>query len=250
MAVMGRDRTLDAPPVRVAPSRRGFYHRAKRLIDVTLSLLLLLAALPLFVVIAVAVKLDSRGPALFVQDRIGSQRRKVEDGHEWSIAPFRLFKFRTMVNGADATMHRQHIAAYIAGDDRRLSSGSLDPVTGELKSYKLQQDARITRVGRILRKSSLDELPQLVNVLRGDMSLVGPRPPLAYEVDMFKAHHMGRFACLPGITGLAQIDGRCTLAFEEVIERDLEYVHNTSLIRDALILLKTVQVVMSGEGAG
>lgn len=250
MAVVGCER----PPVRAAyvagRSHSRFYYGAKRAMDVIAALALLILALPLLVVIAIAVKLDTPGPALFVQDRVGSRRRKGDEGYEWSISPYRFFKFRTMVNDADTAVHRQHIAAYIAGDDGRLNGGSPDHASPEPKSYKLQDDPRVTRVGRLLRQTSLDELPQLVNVLKGDMSLVGPRPPLAYEVDMFADHHMGRFACPPGITGLAQVEGRCTLTFEEMIECDLHYAASTSLARDVLILLRTVRVVVTREGAG
>lgn len=235
-------------PLFTAQSPRRLYYLSKRLIDIAVAATLLVVSLPLLVVIAVAIKLDSPGPALYVNDRLGSRRRRVDGGYEWSIAPFPLFKFRTMVNNADPTMHRRHMEAYINGDDRQC--GTADPAAGGAKSYKLQDDPRITRVGRFLRKTSLDELPQILSVLKGDMSLVGPRPLLAYEVELFDDLHMGRFGSTPGITGLAQVDGRCTLSFAEMIQRDLSYVASPSLGRDLVILLKTIPVVVSRKGAG
>ena len=232
----------------VAEPQHRLYYFTKRVIDVMVSFVLLVAILPLCLVIIVAVKLETPGPALFVQSRLAGRRRKVDGDHKWFIEPFPLLKFRTMVQDADQTVHREHIAAYISGDDQPEGSGQ--STTGSSVSYKLQRDPRITRIGRLLRQTSLDELPQLLNVLRGDMSLVGPRPPLAYEVDMFRDHHMGRFAAAPGITGLAQVDGRCELKFEEMIDRDLDYVARPSVALDLLILLRTVPVVLSRRGAG
>lgn len=248
MAECGEEREAVGRAFVAGPVRHRFYYGTKRLVDVTVALVTLVLALPLLVVIATAIRLDTPGPALFVQDRVGSRRRKVDGGYEWYVNSYRLFKFRTMVNNADPTVHRQHMAAYIAGDEG--SIGAPDRTNGGAISYKLQNDTRITRVGRILRQTSLDELPQLLSVLKGDMSLVGPRPLLSYEVELFSEHQMGRFACTPGITGLAQVDGRCTLTFMEMIDRDLAYVSDASLARDVGILFKTVPVVMSREGAG
>jgi len=226
--------------------RRTLYYASKRAIDFTIALGLLVLTAPLSLATAIALKIDSRGPAIFVQDRLRGRRRRVDGRDEWSIETFKLFKFRTMIYGADPGFHRAHMAAYIAGDNQLIRQ----PYGGNKSSYKLQDDSRVTRVGRVLRNLSLDELPQFWNVLKGDMSLVGPRPLLAYEVEQFDRHHLQRFACPAGITGLAQVKGRCGLRFEEMIRRDLEYVARPSLARDISILFKTIPVVLSRKGAG
>jgi lipopolysaccharide/colanic/teichoic acid biosynthesis glycosyltransferase len=233
---------------RIADLRLEFYYAAKRLLDITIALVSLVILVPVMVAVAIAIRLDSPGPALFVQERIGGRRTKFEGRPEWSIRPFRLVKFRTMVHDADPSLHREYIAAYIEGDTESLKRHRAGAESED--SYKLQLDPRITRVGRILRKLSLDELPQLFNVIRGDMSLVGPRPALSYEVEMFRRQDLQRFAAQAGITGLAQVDGRCTLTFEEMISKDIEYVAAPSIARDFGILFRTVPVVLSRKGAG
>jgi exopolysaccharide biosynthesis polyprenyl glycosylphosphotransferase len=194
---------------------------AKRACDVLVAALGLLALAPLLLAVALAVKLSSRGPVVFRQERIGLRGR-----------PFTLLKFRTMVEGADhmlATLREQNEA-----------DGPL---------FKLRSDPRVTGVGRVLRRYSLDELPQLVNVLKGEMSLVGPRPPLASEVELYEEWQLDRLEVRPGITGLWQVSGRSELSFEEYVRLDLFYVENWSIAYDLFILSKTIPLLVSAKGA-
>ena len=194
---------------------------AKRIMDVALVLLGLLAIWPLLVFVAIAIKLDSRGPVFFVQSRVG------EDGRL-----FGMVKFRSMVANAETLL-----AAVAAQSDR-------DGIC-----FKAKDDPRITRVGRFLRRTSLDELPQLFNVAIGQMSLVGPRPALPIEMAAYPAHAMERLNVLPGITGLWQVSGRADLSFDDMVALDLDYVRNHGVRRDIGILWRTVGVVLSGRGA-
>lgn len=194
---------------------------AKRIMDVALVLLGLLAIWPLLVFVAIAIKLDSRGPVFFVQSRVG------EDGRL-----FGMVKFRSMVANAETLL-----AAVAAQSDR-------DGIC-----FKAKDDPRITRVGRFLRRTSLDELPQLFNVAVGQMSLVGPRPALPIEMAAYPAHAMERLNVLPGITGLWQVSGRADLSFDDMVALDVDYVRNHGVRRDIGILWRTVGVVLSGRGA-
>ncbi|HEY8471201.1 MAG TPA: sugar transferase [Natronosporangium sp.] len=204
-----------------APEFRGGRKVVKELFDRIVALAMLLFAAPLCLLIAIAVKLDSRGPVLFRQTRVGQNGRE-----------FQLLKFRTMVHGAHAM--KQILA------DRNETDGLL---------FKIRNDPRVTRVGRWLRKWSLDELPQLVNVLLGDMSLIGPRPPLPEEVAHYNGDLARRLLVKPGITGLWQVSGRSDLSFEDGIRLDLFYVENWSLTTDLMILWKTFGAVLRGKGA-
>ena len=195
--------------------------RWKRVLDVFIALAMLAAIWPLFLAVALAVKLSSPGPVFFVQRRVGRGER-----------PFAMVKFRSMY--LDAEKRRSEV---IAQSDR---SGIC---------IKLKRDPRITPVGRILRRWSLDELPQLFNVLAGDMSIVGPRPALEEEVAAYPLHAHRRHHVSPGITGLWQVSGRADIGFEEMIALDIEYVGRSSLSFDVLILLRTVGVVLTGRGA-
>jgi lipopolysaccharide/colanic/teichoic acid biosynthesis glycosyltransferase len=194
--------------------------------DVVLALLFIIAALPVLAVIAVLVKLDSPGPVLFRQTRCGRGRR-----------PFTVLKFRTMTHGADHSVHREYIAALANGDD---AAGGLKKLTG---------DIRVTRVGSLLRRSSLDELPQLFNVLRGDMSIVGPRPAIEYELEHYQAGHYARFEVRPGLTGLWQVSGRSRLGFTEMLALDAEYARRSSLLLDARILARTPLEILRGRAS-
>ena len=195
--------------------------RWKRVLDVFIALAMLAAIWPLFLAVALAVKLSSPGPVFFVQRRVG------RDG-----CTFSMVKFRSMY--LDAEKRRSEV---VAQSDR---SGIC---------IKLKRDPRITPVGRILRRWSLDELPQLFNVLAGDMSIVGPRPALEEEVAAYPLHAHRRHQVSPGITGLWQVSGRADIGFEEMIALDVEYVGRSSLSFDVLILLRTVGVVLTGRGA-
>ena len=191
---------------------------AKRVLDVVIAILLLLALTPLMLLVAVLIKVDSPGPVFFRQRRLGR-----------GMAPFTLIKFRTMHHGASAERHREYIA--------QLAREAPESTSEELK--KLTDDPRITSVGRILRRISIDELPQLFNVLAGQMSLVGPRPALEYEIEHYEGEHFDRFRVRPGLTGLWQVSGRNRLGFNEMLDLDAEYARSASLTTDFKILART-----------
>jgi lipopolysaccharide/colanic/teichoic acid biosynthesis glycosyltransferase len=225
---------------------RRVYHLTKRVMDVVISAVSLVLVSPLFLLVALAIKLDGRGPVLFRQERLGGRRSRGR-GTSWILAPFTIYKFRTMVPDADTSIHREYMAAYLTADEHHLSSLRPDRCEGE--SYRPAGDPRVTRVGAILRKLSIDELPQLWNVLKGDMSIVGPRPPVPYEVELYDRRQLQRLASLPGMTGWAQVRGRCAITFEEMVAFDLEYIERRSVWFDLRILLLTVPVVLSRKGA-
>ena len=207
----------------------------KRMIDVAGSLLLLAALSPVFLLIAAAIKLTSRGPILFRQKRIG------EHG-----TPFTFLKFRSMYLNNDPSEHKEYVRQLIAGQAEKKSNGT----AGAGAVFKLTNDPRITPVGRVLRRSSLDELPQLINVLCGEMSLVGPRPPVPYEVEAYATWHRRRLLeAKPGITGLWQVYGRSRVEFDDMVRLDLRYARDRSPLLDLMILLQTPKAVMNGDGA-
>lgn len=215
---------------------RRLYPRAKRLIDLVLSVLFLIIAAPLMAVIALAIKLDSPGPVLYVQRRVGLNGRV-----------FDFYKFRSMTHGHDHSQaHREFVRAYINGEQ----VSSLRDSNNKTIYKPASNGHQVTRVGRWLRRASLDELPQLFNVIKGDMSLVGPRPSIDYEVEMYTDYHRQRLAVLPGLTGWAQINGRSSLAFDEIVALDLEYIAQRSLRKDLSILLATFPVILQGDSAG
>lgn len=217
-------------------------HRAKRAVDLCVSVLTLVALAPLLVLICAAIALTSRGPVIFRQERWGSRRRVNPDGSvAWEARVFTCLKFRTMTSRADEAMHARHVEAFVRGE--------LEEARPE--SFKMEDDPRITRVGAVLRATSLDELPQLVNVIRGEMSIVGPRPVPLYEVDSYPGDWcLVRLGALPGITGLWQVRGRSVVTFEEMIQMDVEYVTNPSLGRDLRLLVQTIPSVFTRRGAG
>lgn len=224
-----------------APAKSA-YHRTKRFADLVGALVLLALGFPLFVLIGLLIRLDSPGPVLYRQERMGSRPRLVGGKRIWQLEPFVFLKFRTMFAEADSSLHEAHIEAFVGGH--------LAPASGSRASFKLDRDPRVTRIGRILRRTSLDELPQLINVVRGEMSLVGPRPVPLYEVSRYTLEHRARFGALPGITGLWQVNGRCDVSFAEMIDLDVAYVRNQSIVLDAKILLQTIPAVIGGRGAG
>lgn len=195
---------------------------------------------PLMAAIAVAIRLDTPGPALFRQVRMGARQRS--DG-SWQPTEFEVLKFRSMYHGADESRHREYVEAFVNGAAREVESPNGS-------TFKLNGDDRVTRVGRFIRRSSLDELPQIFNVLRGDMSLVGPRPVPLYEVAGYAEHHMERFDALPGITGIWQVYGRGRVTFEEMIAMDVRYVRTQNLWLDIKLLIATIPAALSGRGAG
>jgi exopolysaccharide biosynthesis polyprenyl glycosylphosphotransferase len=203
----------------------------KRLLDITASAALLAFAAPLFLLIAALVKLKSPGPVFFRQERVGEFGK-----------PFMMLKFRTMHVNNDPSIHREFVSQLIKGSTPTNGDGDT--------SFKITNDPRVTQVGRLLRKTSLDELPQLWNVLRGDMSLVGPRPPLEYEVEQYKPWHYRRvLEAKPGITGLWQVSGRSRTTFDDMVRLDLRYAKNSSAWADIKILIATPRAVISGKGA-
>jgi exopolysaccharide biosynthesis polyprenyl glycosylphosphotransferase len=205
------------------PAFRGWQLFVKRAMDITGSLFGLIVLSPLFALVAVAIKLDSKGPVLFSQERVGYAGRV-----------FRVFKFRTM--RADADEIKQQLAHLNASGDPRL--------------FKIPQDPRITKLGKFLRKWSIDEFPQLWNVLMGDMSLVGPRPFFESDLKDYLDHHFARLGAKPGITGLWQVKGRSSVQdFEEVVRMDREYIERWSVGLDLWILVMTVPAVLKGRGA-
>jgi exopolysaccharide biosynthesis polyprenyl glycosylphosphotransferase len=214
-----------------APALKAQELFIKRMTDLLVAIAGLTVLLPVFAVIAVVIRLDSPGPVFFKQERVGRLGRL-----------FRVWKFRTMRHGVSEEMHRQYVSQLIRG------SGTKSPPPGDRPVFKLQRDPRITSVGRVLRRLSIDELPQLINVLTGEMSLVGPRPPLPYEVEEYQGWQYGRLTVRPGITGLWQVSGRNTLSYLEMCQLDLVYVENWSLWVDLKILLKTLPVVLLNTG--
>lgn len=217
------------------------YTFLKRSTDIVVTSAALLLLLPLMLFIAVLVKLDSPGSAFFIQKRVGS-KRKVENGEiKWEVTTFPMFKFRSMKQNADQSLHQAHIKAY--------AEGQLKGDKADSAQFKLKEDPRITRLGKFLRKTSLDELPQLLNILRGEMSLVGPRPVPEYEVAYYEPAHFERLEALPGMTGLWQVYGRGRVTFDEMMEMDIEYVRTRNLWLDIKLLLATVPAAVRGEGA-
>lgn len=223
-------RTPLAPHAAVGGAPSLATRLAKRLLDITVATACLIVASPLLLAVAVTIRLTTPGPALFRQVRLGRQRR-----------PFELCKFRTMYTGCPDDVHREYVTKLLTDD--RPADGGRPGV------FKLENDERITPVGRLLRRTSIDELPQLINVVRGDMSLVGPRPALPWEAELFDAVFFRRFTVPPGLTGLWQVSGRNGLTMKQGLELDLEYVRRQSLALDLWILAKTVPVVLSTRGA-
>ncbi len=213
----------------------------KRFIDLAITGFALLLLWPLGLFVALLIKLDSPGPAFFTQERVGA-KRAIRNGKEiWEIHNFRIVKFRSMVQNASSAIHEAQVKAFVEGQVGQSGQGE--------NTVKVVNDPRITRVGHWLRKTSVDELPQLLNVLRGEMSLVGPRPVPTYEVALYQAAHYERLMALPGITGLWQVEGRGQVTFEEMMHLDLRYVQQQSLWLDLRILAMTIPAVLRGEGA-
>ncbi|MGV8083336.1 MAG: sugar transferase [Coriobacteriia bacterium] len=223
-------------PARPYPRRETCWwrHRAprklKRLLDVIAASLGLLVLSPLFLLVAIAIRTESAGPAFFRQVRLGK-----------NAEPFTFYKFRTMTADNDPGIHRRFVERLIVRPSEELK--------GDTGSFKLENDKRVTGIGKLLRRTSLDELPQLLNVLRGDMSLIGPRPPIPYEVELYSPRALRRLEGTPGMTGLWQVSGRCMTTFDEMVELDIEYIENWSLGLDFEILVRTLPAVLGKQGA-
>ncbi len=224
---------------------RTIYYTSKRILDLSLALCALVVLSPLIAIVAILIKLDSPGPVFFKQERIGVRRKTYNNTPYWQKTTFLCYKFRTMVTNADPALHKSYIKAMIDHDGEAMASLQ----GGDNNVKKLTHDPRITRLGRILRKSSIDEIPQFINVVKGEMSLVGPRPAIPYEVEMYKPWHFKRLETLPGITGLWQVTARSSCDFDEIIELDIQYIRQQSLWLDLKILLKTPIAVLFCRGA-
>jgi exopolysaccharide biosynthesis polyprenyl glycosylphosphotransferase len=210
---------------------QGLNFVLKRSTDIAVTLVALLVSSPIMVIAALAIMLFDGRPVLFRQTRVGLYGK-----------PFQLLKFRTMRQGDSDRSHQAYVREWIR-DNAPASSKN-----GTGKVYKMTADSRITRVGRILRRFSIDELPQLINVLRGEMSLIGPRPALSYELDLYQDWHRSRLAALPGITGLWQVSGRNSLSFEDMVRLDIRYIEDWSLAEDIRIMVRTIPALFNGGG--
>ncbi len=253
---------------------RWLYFTSKRALDILIAALVLILLAPVMLVIAVLVRLDSPGPALFRQERVGGGGRDDQQG-AWEKRTFTFYKFRSMEDDADVDLHRAFVKAFIRDDregmdevQHRCENGvaesshtfaqvfvgnngkhTLAPQSEEGQVNKLVHDPRVTHFGKFLRKTSLDELPQLWNVLKGDMSLVGPRPPIPYEVEEYEPWHLRRFEAQPGVTGLWQTMARSSVDFDEMVKLDIQYIERQNFWLDLEILMKTPLAVLRGDGA-
>jgi len=206
----------------------------KRGVDIVGSIIGMLALMPVMLITALAIKVTSPGPVIFKQIRLGKQG-----------IPFTFYKFRSMHINMDDQIHRDYIRDFIKGDHAKVNQGD-----AEKPLYKIKSDPRTTRVGRFIRKTSIDELPQFFNVLKGDMSLVGPRPSLPYEAEKYQSWHLRRILDMkPGITGLWQVEGRSKTGWDDTVRLDIRYIRFWSLMLDFKILFKTVKVVLRDRGA-
>ncbi len=207
------------------------YLPLKRVLDFTAAIFLLLLFAPLILTIIVAIKIQSPGPVIFKQNRIGLHGR-----------PFTMLKFRSMHTHNNPQVHQEHV--------KRLIQQNLSPKELGATSLKLKTDQRITPIGKWIRALSLDELPQLINVLKGEMSIVGPRPPMPYEYDLFKEWHKQRQDVLPGLTGLWQVTARNEVPFDDMVRMDLQYIEQMNLWQDLRIMILTPVVMVKGKGGG
>lgn len=247
----------------VAGDRRGYYF-VKRAFDFLIALILLILLSPLFMLISVAIFIYSPGPVFFVQERVGA-KRKIRNGRSyWERVDFRCYKFRTMRLNTDPAIHQAYIKALIENNEEQMQAAqeaatrpyglvSQEQLTAAQKAptqpRKLVNDERIIAPGKILRKLSLDELPQLWNVLRGDMSLIGPRPAIPYEVEMYKPWHKLRLQAQPGISGLQQVMARCNVDFDEQMKLDIVYIKHQSIWLDLKLAFRTPLAIISTRGA-
>jgi len=214
--------------VRVGNTR--VYPLIKRVVSTIIAAVLLVLLAPLFLLFTLAIRLDSPGPALFRQTRIG------KDGK-----PFSFYKFRSMYHDIDRSAHQAFLKDFVKG---KIQENSDKP-----NFFKPAQASQITRVGRLLRKTSLDELPQLLNILKGEMSFIGPRPNVPAEVEAYSEWHARRLAVLPGVTGWAQVNGRSSISFDQIARFDIEYIENESFLMDLKVVLATIPAVLRGHGA-
>lgn len=220
---------VPALPIQQAFAIRSSYLKTKRVLDILFSLLVMIPICLVVAIVAVCIRFETPGPIFYRQKRLGL------NGHE-----FMMLKFRSMYINNDDSVHRQAIARFM--DGQKLNEGKEDT------SYKKNDDPRITKVGRLIRKTSIDELPQFFNVLRGDMTLVGPRPPLLYEIERYEQRDWLRLAGKPGLTGIWQVYGRSRVSFKEMVEMDIQYLQQQSHLLDLKLICLTVPVMLFGRG--
>jgi lipopolysaccharide/colanic/teichoic acid biosynthesis glycosyltransferase len=222
----------------------SFYYASKRIVDIVFSGLFLLAASPVLAIVALLIKLDSPGPVFFKQTRVGSRMYKFGPVILWKREYFSCYKFRTMHHNSNNDVHKAYMKALISADQKTMKE-----MEGEKAAlHKLVNDNRITRIGKFLRKTSIDEIPQFINVFKGEMSVVGPRPAIPYEVDMYNPWFLRRLEAKPGVTGLQQITARCTECFDQQVRLDIQYIQNQSFWFDIKIMLKTPLAIFTQKG--
>lgn len=257
-------RNQDQNDVHMITKKRNAYYATKRVMDIVLASVLLVLLLPLMILTGIAILVYSPGPIFFVQKRVGAKRRSHGNLMTWEPTTFHCLKFRTMRLNADSAIHQAYIRALIDNNPEQMQAvqsaatrprGALnqEQLTASQNAptlpKKLMDDARVIAPGKILRKLSLDELPQLWNVLCGDMSMIGPRPAIPYEVEMYKPWHKLRLQAQPGMSGLQQTTARCITDFDEQVKLDIEYIENQSIWLDLKIALKTPLAIISTKGA-
>jgi len=219
-----------SPPTQTIIYTNPSYLRAKRVLDIAFSLLILIPLSIVIAVFAILIRVDSKGPIFFRQKRVGKNG-----------VQFDMFKLRSMYVDSDDSFHRESIKQYMNG-------AALNDKVDADNLYKLVDDPRVTRIGRFIRKFSIDELPQFINVFRGEMTLVGPRPPLPYEVEEYDSHHWIRLSGKPGLTGTWQVYGRSRVPFQKMVEMDIEYLGEQSLLLDLKLIALTLPVMLKGRG--
>jgi lipopolysaccharide/colanic/teichoic acid biosynthesis glycosyltransferase len=219
-----------SPPKQTIIYTNPSYLRAKRVLDIVFSLLIFIPLSIVIAVFAILIRIDSKGPIFFRQKRVGKNG-----------VQFDMFKLRSMYVDSDDSFHRESIKQYMNG-------GALNDKVNADNLYKLVDDPRVTRIGRFIRKFSIDELPQFINVFRGEMTLVGPRPPLPYEVEEYDSHHWIRLSGKPGLTGTWQVYGRSRVPFQTMVEMDIEYLGEQSILLDLKLIALTLPVMLKGRG--
>jgi lipopolysaccharide/colanic/teichoic acid biosynthesis glycosyltransferase len=235
----------DHDALNFAARDREHYYEAKRVLDFTIALALLVLLVPVMIMIALLILVYSPGPIIFVQERVGAKRQSLNGRTYWKKVIFKCYKFRTMHVNADSAIHQAYVKALIENDEEKMTALQ----GAKTQPRKLVNDSRIIRPGKLLRKLSLDELPQFWNIVKGDMSLVGPRPAIPYEVEMYKPWHLRRLEAQPGLTGLQQVTARCNKDFDQQVKLDIQYIQKQSLWQDIKIILKTPLAVFSSKGA-
>ena len=238
-------RSNNPKALRLVSEGSNIYYAVKRMMDFVIAFILLMFLSPLMLLVAVIIFIYSPGPIFFKQERVGARRQSHGGRSSWKRVNFQCYKFRTMKIDADPSVHQAYVKALIENDEAQMAALQGAPT----QPRKLVNDTRIIRPGKFLRKLSLDELPQLWNVLIGDMSLIGPRPAIPYEVEMYKPWHLRRLEAQPGITGLQQVTARCTTDFDQQVQFDIEYIDNQSLWLDIKIIIKTPLAIVSTTGA-